>query len=604
MRSLLLVLHTPKATSPNSTPSPYAVMDRLVYHHLARRLSSGSPEEVDALLELLCGCGVVAGLVVCLGQLSVFCWLQVVQLPLVMSLWFGYRTVKWLTKDFTNLQWDMLLLEFGACAVPAAVPFAPPWTRLLLVWPAVLLLFKLMFSSGVCKIRSNCKEWSGLTAMHYHYETQPLPHGLSWAFHNLPDVLQHFSTFATVVLELMVPWLVFGESWARHTAFLAVVALMGLIIVSGNYGFFNYLTCCLCLSLLDDSMLWGVFDDAGTFALARPDLSIVTCLFASAVGAAVAFAYNRSSIGGTSSSGTNAAAGPEGEEPVLGTIEDLIKEHQTQADDKEELNQKSLVLKATLGWTAAWSLLMVGCWGLPAMTNILVTAAISAAAVASAAILCAAVLVPVFTSIHRLWGNPPVEEVGPLMEWCYTLLRPYHVGGSYGLFAAMTTVRGELILSGSADGKTWHEYQWKYKPGSVNRRPVFVQPGHMPRLDWRVWFLPLGLMWGRPLPDWFDDFVARIFTNSASVLGLLGSNPFGGRAAGSGGSGGGSGGGAAVAPAFPAYIRVELYDYRFLGSRNANKQFMPEIEPGEWEVGKYWQRRFITTAKTYTNPNQ
>jgi hypothetical protein len=79
----------------------------------------------------------------------------------------------------------------------------------------------------------------------------------------------------------------------------------------------------------------------------------------------------------------------------------------------------------------------------------------------------------------------------------------------------MTTVRGELVLKGSMTGAEegeWREYEWRYKPGNIDRMPVLVQPGHMPRLDWRVWFIPLALMRGRPLPLWFDAFIERILT--------------------------------------------------------------------------------------------
>ena len=90
----------------------------------------------------------------------------------------------------------------------------------------------------------------------------------------------------------------------------------------------------------------------------------------------------------------------------------------------------------------------------------------------------------------------------------------------------MTTVRGEIVLEGSVDGVDWREYSWRYKPGDLDTTPVFVQPGHMPRLDWRVWFLPLALMRGRPVDPWFDRFVERLLEGSPAVLGLMASDPF------------------------------------------------------------------------------
>jgi hypothetical protein len=54
----------------------------------------------------------------------------------------------------------------------------------------------------------------------------------------------------------------------------------------------------------------------------------------------------------------------------------------------------------------------------------------------------------------------------------------------------MTTRRTEVIVEGSLDGQEWYEYELPYKPGDVSKPPSFVPPGHLPRLDWRMWFLP------------------------------------------------------------------------------------------------------------------
>ena len=61
----------------------------------------------------------------------------------------------------------------------------------------------------------------------------------------------------------------------------------------------------------------------------------------------------------------------------------------------------------------------------------------------------------------------------------------------YGLFAVMTTTRPEIVIEGSADGETWREYVFRYKPGPLNRPPLWNIP-HQPRLDWQMWFAALG----------------------------------------------------------------------------------------------------------------
>ena len=49
--------------------------------------------------------------------------------------------------------------------------------------------------SGVVKLRSGDVTWRGLTALQYHYETQPLPTWTSWYMHQLPGWFQQLGRF-------------------------------------------------------------------------------------------------------------------------------------------------------------------------------------------------------------------------------------------------------------------------------------------------------------------------------------------------------------------------------------------------------------------------
>ncbi len=118
-------------------------------------------------------------------------------------------------------------------------------------------------------------------------------------------------------------------------------------------------------------------------------------------------------------------------------------------------------------------------------------------------------------------------------------LEPFRTFSGYGLFAVMTTERREIIVEGSDDGVNWLPYEFKYKPGDVNRRPAFVAP-HQPRLDWQMWFAALGDYRQNP---WFVNFCLRLLQGSPEVLALLEKDPFPNHP--------------------PRYLRAELYDYRF-----------------------------------------
>ena len=51
------------------------------------------------------------------------------------------------------------------------------------------------------------------------------------------------------------------------------------------------------------------------------------------------------------------------------------------------------------------------------------------------------------------------------------LIAPLHIVSAYGLFAVMTTKRDEIVIEGSEDRIAWREYEFRYKPGDVARRP-------------------------------------------------------------------------------------------------------------------------------------
>jgi len=131
------------------------------------------------------------------------------------------------------------------------------------------------------------------------------------------------------------------------------------------------------------------------------------------------------------------------------------------------------------------------------------------------------------------------RRMSPLGAWVAGEIEPLHIVNTYGLFAVMTTTLPEIIVEGSDDGVNWREYEFKYKPGDVERRPRWNAP-HQPRLDWQMWFAALGSASENP---WFSRFLQRLLENSPDVIALLGSNPFPRKP--------------------PLYVRAVLYDYRY-----------------------------------------
>jgi lipase maturation factor 1 len=153
---------------------------------------------------------------------------------------------------FMTYQWDFLLLEAGFLAIF----LKPVFTRVFLFrW----LLFRLMFESGAVKLLSHDPSWRNLTALAVHYQTQPLPTPIAWYMMQLPLWFQKASTVFVFVVELGLPFLMFGPRRLKQVAAFGTLGLQILILLTGNYTFFNLLAIAFCLFLLDDAFFKGVF---------------------------------------------------------------------------------------------------------------------------------------------------------------------------------------------------------------------------------------------------------------------------------------------------------------------------------------------------------
>ncbi len=209
----------------------------------------------DGFLKFQCVCGIfLAGLLLC-GVAPPLC---------LALLWLVYLSLVTIGRDFLGFQWDNLLLETGFLAIffaprqwlPEFRRAAPP--SKLVLWLLRLLLFKLMFSSGCVKLASGDPNWRNLTALTFHYYTQPLPTPLAWYANQLPVWFQKCSCAAMFAIELGAPWLIFFPRRLRFWGGAAIAWLQFLILLTGNYTFFNWLTLTLCLLLLDDFVLGNI----------------------------------------------------------------------------------------------------------------------------------------------------------------------------------------------------------------------------------------------------------------------------------------------------------------------------------------------------------
>ena len=371
----------------------------------------------------------VAGAILALFQMA-----GVGSIVVLPAMWLLYLSLNVVGRDFLSFQWDALLLEAGVVAI-ALAPIRwwhrvddrqdpPPAARWLVWW----LLFRLMFGSGFVKLASGDPSWHNLTALAFHYETQPLPTPVGWFAAQLPRWVQQVSTALTLAIELVAPWLIVAGVRPRRIAALLFIGLQALIALTGNYAFFNLLSAALSVTLLDDNVFQRLVS------------------------------------------------------PVVSPRRLTLVEQ-------------------------------------------------------GVAVVLALVLIPlsliVFTRQLGVVGE--ARFIQPLVE----VVDPLRSVNTYGLFAVMTTTRPEIVVEGSMDGTNWRAYEFRYKPGSLERAPRWVAP-FQPRVDWQMWFAALGRFESEA---WFQPFLRRLLTGSKPVLRMFEYDPFQGRP--------------------PRFVRGSLYRYRF-----------------------------------------
>jgi len=202
-----------------------------------------------AFLHVLCAAGVLLSLALIAGIAPAVC---------LGLLWVAYLSLCGAGQVFLEYQWDALLLEVNLLAV-----FLAPWVwragrlradpprlaRWLLWW----LLIRLMLLSGAVKLLSGDPVWTNLTALYYHFQTQPLPTWVAWYAQQLPPGMLRAACALMFVIELGAPLLLLGPRRVRHLGAALLILLQALIALTGNYTFFNLLTAGLGLLCFDDA---------------------------------------------------------------------------------------------------------------------------------------------------------------------------------------------------------------------------------------------------------------------------------------------------------------------------------------------------------------
>ncbi|KYQ50071.1 Lipase maturation factor 2 [Trachymyrmex zeteki] len=430
--------------------------------------------------------------------------------PVFAGLWSLYYSLYQIGQTFMFFQWDVLLLEVGfLCMFVAPVWYAYRGnpSDYVTLWAVRWLLYRLMFSSGVVKLTSGCPVWWKLDALNIHFESQCIPTALAWYAHHLPMWLLRLFTVATNVIELAVPLLFFFPNRkVRIIAFYLQVFLQICIIATGNYNFFNFLTICLCISLLDDQFFSKRKSKNNKSRIRNYLSTLITILIYGGVMYGTYIYYDLKIMDNW-------------------TIESNITF--TQREFGYILYHvvvfSMYFALASFALTLVSTIISIFYTKEMHQLNDKLTATVFALLYGISIAYIFAISVVPYSSLSKIFNSTSIDQLTRL----HSKVDHLHIINSYGLFRRMTGVEGrpEVVIEGSDSIEgPWKEYEFLYKPGNVNNSLPFVAP-YQPRLDWQMWFAALGTYHQNP---WLMSLAYRLLSGQPEVLALMNTveNPF------------------------------------------------------------------------------
>ena len=152
-------------------------------------------------------------------------------------------------------------------------------------------------------------------------------------------------------------------------------------------------------------------------------------------------------------------------------------------------------------------------------------------------------LVLAVTALLVLLSYWPIRNLLSRRQLMNASFNRWQLVNAYGAFGSVTRRRLEVIVEGTLDASPgedadWREYEFRGKPGDPRRLSRQFAPYHL-RLDWLMWFLPLGSV----QQEWFYAFLTRLLQADPRILRLLRVDPFHGER--------------------PRWVRARMFLYRF-----------------------------------------
>jgi hypothetical protein len=416
---------------------------------------------------------------------------------MLLVLWLVYGSFVRLGQLWYGFGWEIQLLETGLLAAFLAHPWdprpfarSPPTTAIVLFrW----LAFRIMLGAGLIKLRGDAC-WTDLTCLDAHFETQPIPNPLSAGFHHAPHAIHATGVVFNHLVEVVLPWFVFGPRIPRLIAGCAMAAFQLVLIASGNLAFLNWLTLVPVLACFDDDAILRVCP-----ARSRRWLQVRL---------------------------------PE----------------PTRRDGIQLAAAIGVGLVVIAGWVRVrHDLSSNGEWACEgAIVAGLVLALLAARQLRGRRLDGHQLAIGLFAALVTVKSGVVVANLVSHHQIMNTSFDRLDLVNTYGAFGSVGDTRHELVIEGTQDPDpataTWHPYELPCKPGALDRRPCVLGPYHR-RLDWLIWFAamipPECTAWAPPPePDerdcrttsemWLLHLAFKLLDGDRSIRELIADDPFDG----------------------------------------------------------------------------
>lgn len=525
----------------------------------------------------------------CLSLLGILLSIPIVcgytNILLFIICWASYLSLQLVSQTWLSFQWDILLLETGFLAIITSfIPFTSLQFSSITYTQTYIhrqcyqfLAWKLMFLSGIVKLKSKCPTWEGLTALMYHFATQCLPTPLAWLAHQAPPICLKLLVILTLLVE--IPWtflLLCPIDYPRVLGVYLQIIFQISIILTGNYTFFNLLTIYLMLEILTNIPNQ---QDKIVVKEQHPSILYTSMIIPSLTWIFIAFSTSLFITFQPLKSDYLSEKWWIGNNITLNLKWDNISMYMNSIVIIAIIIPMCMICISTIVYLIQSIRIFIYNFNNINLINKSINTLITNLVII---IQCLIALSWILLSATQLGEISTIPEYLPKVPLFIQRLR---LVSSYGLFRSMTGVsidqysignssfhyvaRPELILEGyDINTSHWREIDFRHKPGQLSSIPSIIAP-YQPRLDWQMWFAALSTYSNNP---WLTHLLYKLLNNDNIAIKLLNKNyPF------------------LHTP--PLAIRVRKYEYDFT---RLNTPWAIANPRADFNMKHWYSRRFIS----------